>query len=204
MTRKIFNRYLTAPEEKKLFAHLRQFRAEPLARRDYLWMKLLRQTGLRVGNLARLTVADAFDVLTDPAHRLRLRDGDSKKSHGYEVKFSTAACSSLQGLLKLHGRRPDHAAPLVRSRNGGGAQALSVRSYESRMRQWVLSAGLGIEASPHWFRHTLAKHLLEETTAANPLQVVQHVLGHVSINSTAVYTYPDREEIERALEAASR
>lgn len=204
MNRQTFNRYLTEAEEKQLFDHVYKFRADEFAWRDYHWMKLLRNTGLRIGNLAALTVGDAHAVLSDPAHRLTLRDADSKCRRGYAVKFNSAACKNLTALLRQHGGRPEASDPLVMSRNGEHAQGLSIRSFQARMRRWVLSAGLSVQASPHWFRHTLAKRVLNETTAANPLQVVQHVLGHTSIVSTSVYTTPDREEIDRALEAASR
>ena len=205
--RQVFNRYLTRAEEKQLFGHVWQFRADDFARRDYYWMQLLRHTGMRIGNLAALTVGDARSVLYDPEHRLVLQDCASKGGRGYPVKCNSHAREALSGLLKLnqHSRKGgtrDERQPLVLSRQQG--RGLSVRAFQQRMRQWVISAGLPVQASPHWFRHTLAKRILETTTHSSPLQVAQHALGHHSLQSTAIYTNPDREDIDRAMELAAQ
>lgn len=199
--RQVFNRYLTRSEEKQLFSHVKKFRAELLAERDYHWMLLLRHTGLRIHNLACLSVDDAWAVIRHPANRLQLADADSKGGNGYELRFNSAALTALRCLLRIRRAQGFHDdGPLVMSRQG--AAGLSVRSFQQRMRQWVLSAGLPRAASPHWFRHTLAKRIIETTTHNNPLQVVQCALGHSDIKSTAIYTRPDIEEIDRALELA--
>jgi site-specific recombinase XerC len=71
------------------------------------------------------------------------------------------------------------------------------------MAHWREHTGLPVEASPHWLRHTLAKRIIARSTARNPLGVVQHALGHHSLNSTGIYTAPDRDELARALEEAA-
>ena len=40
--------------------------------------------------------------------------------------------------------------------------------------------------SPHWFRHSSATHAIE---AGAPIHVVQHTLGHASINTTGKYLH---------------
>jgi len=47
-------------------------------------------------------------------------------------------------------------------------------------------------ASTHWLRHTFAHHLLKETD--RDLALVQTVLGHKSITTTAIYVKADLEE----------
>ena len=46
-------------------------------------------------------------------------------------------------------------------------------------------------ASTHWLRHTFAHHLLKETE--QDLALVQAVLGHKSISTTAIYVKADLE-----------
>lgn len=46
-------------------------------------------------------------------------------------------------------------------------------------------------ASTHWLRHTFAHHLLKETE--RDLALVQAVLGHKSISTTAIYVKADLE-----------
>ena len=199
---KPFTRYLTEDEEKRLFNHIWQFRADILARRDWHWMMVLRQTGLRIGTLARLTVGEARQALREP-YRLELRAEACKGGRSYTVRFTRKARRSLRALLAVRaeqGHAPLADAPLIMSRNH---RPLSVRSYQDRLRKWCLSAGLDAAVSPHWFRHTLAKRALERSVSRNPLLVVQQMLGHGSITSTAIYTRPDREEIDEAFEVAS-
>lgn len=198
--RRVFERYLTHAEEKKLFAAVARF-AGVYARRDHAWMTLMRQTGIRVGAMAGLTVGDARQALR--THYLVLDDDHAKGGWGYSVYVGKKARKSLQALLRIrkamgHGLIPDE--PLVVSRHG---QGLSVRSFQARMALWRDEAGLDVEASPHWFRHTLAKRILSESTARNPVRIVQLALGHRDDRSTAVYTLPDREDVELAMEEAS-
>lgn len=198
--RKVFERYLTLQEERQLLRTVAKH-GDVLARRDAAWMALLRQTGLRVGALAGLTVLDARTALT--GGRLHSRPEISKGERGYEIYLNKKARAALGELLRLrreqgHGDHPD--APLCMSRK---RLALSVRSYQARMRLWVGLAGLDVAASPHWWRHTLSKRLMQQSTARDPLAVVQAALGHVSRNSTAIYTRPDREEIAQAMEEAA-
>lgn len=199
--RKVFDRYLTITEERKLFATVKQF-GHILARRDYAWMRFLRQTGLRVGTMSQLTVNDAREALH--THYLQVRPEIAKRGIGGQVYVTQAGRKALTDLLRIrreqgHAEHPD--APLVMSRQEG--KGMAVRSYQHRMAMWVRQAGLNVQASPHWFRHTLAKRIMKNSTAQDPRGVVQGALLQRSANSTAVYTMPDREDVEQVLEEVS-
>lgn len=195
-----FTRYLTHAEEKQLLRTVDGMSGD-LAYRDACWMRLFRHTGIRVGAAARLTVNDAKEALRD--ERLASRAAISKGGRGYSVPLNKEGAKALRGLLAVRRRMgyaeiPDE--PLIMSRK---RQALSVRSFQARMQFYRARAGLPVDASPHWFRHTLAKRVIERSTARNPLGVVMAALGHSSINSTAQYTRPDREEVAQAIEEAA-
>lgn len=198
--RKVFERYLTVEEERKLLSTVGQYQ-DILARRDAAWMAFLRQTGVRVQAFSRLTVYDAKHALM--SEYLTLPGSIQKQEQAHRVYLNKAARKALRRLLAIR-REQGHAeipqAPLVMSRH---QRAMSVRSYQCRMRHWCAKAGLQVQASPHWWRHTLAKRLIAQSTAKDPIGIVQGALGHKSRSSTGVYTLPDREEIAQALEEAS-
>lgn len=194
---KVFRRYFTQSEERKLFATVKRDSTIE-ARRDYAWMQLLRHTGIRVGTLSLLNVLDAKEALE--GGDLVLRAEITKRKQGGQVFLTVKAKAALRELLKIRSKQgwPDSPdAPLIYSRN---RSRMSIRSYEARTRYWCKAAGLKVRGTPHWFRHTLAKRIMQNSTATDPLGVVSSVLGHASISSTTFYTRPDREEIERAME----
>lgn len=195
--RKVFERYLTEAEEKRLFKTVGQY-GDVLARRDCAWMALLRQTGIRVGALAGLTVSDAQAARR--SRRLDLRAEISKGGRAHSVPVNKKADAALRTLLSIrremgHAQHPDQ--PLIMSRNHRG---MSVRSFQARMQHWVRQAGLDVNASPHWWRHTIAKRAIARSTSTDPLGIVQGILGHADRSSTAIYAAPDREEIRQAME----
>jgi len=194
-------KYLTEAEEKQLMTCVRQYQGI-LAQRDYAWMCLLRQTGIRVGSLAGLTVADAQAALQ--TGKLEINNNNAKRGCGYAVTLNTRARKALRELLRIR-RAQGHAqlpeSPLVMSRQAG--RGLAIRTFQHRLRSWGQKAGLGVDVTPHWFRHTLAKRLVARSTAREPLLIVNHVLGHHSMKSTLVYTRPDRDDVAEALQQAS-
>ena len=198
--RKVFARYFTVQEERTLFSTVGG-RADIYSRRDHAWMRLLRQTGIRVESLAGLNQHDATQTLA--GKYLELRPEITKRSQGGRIFLTKKARAAVKDLLKIrremgYAGSPDE--PLIYSRKH---QRMSIRSFEARTRYWCTEAGLEVQGSPHWFRHTLAKRIMKNSTADDPRGVVQVALGHASINSTSVYTMPDREDVELAMEEAS-
>lgn len=197
-TRRVFTRYLTEAEERQLLGTVRQY-ADPLAQRDHAWMRWLRQTGIRVAAASRFTCHDARQALATGYQTVRGEKG-GRTTTVYLNKRGRAALQDLLRIRRAMGHPEHPEAPLVVSRRRRG---LSVRSYQARMRYWCQLAGLDVQASPHWFRHTLAKRLMARSTATDPQGVVQLALNHASRESTTVYTLPDREDMQRAMEDAS-
>lgn len=193
-------RYLTEPEQQALLRAARGS-TDPLAQRDYWWMRLMLATGARVTEFARITAAQAEQALATgwlvvPAAQ---RKG-GKRGHEYAVTQSVLEC--LQALLALQAQESapiDGAAPapLVWGRDGA---ALSVRSYQARMKHWARVAGLDLRASPHWLRHSRGVNVIRRSRSANPLKVAQLALGHASISSTGIYTQMARDEFVRDLQ----
>ena len=195
-----FRRYLTREEERLLFGAVARI-ASPLARRDHGWMRLMRYTGIRVGAASQLTCRHAREALK--SEYLELEPAIQKRKQGHRVFITRPARRALQDLLKVRremGYIEADAAPLIMSRNHCG---MSIRSFQARMRQWCREAGLDASATPHWLRHTLAKRMMKQSTAMDPRGVVKSALGHRSIASTSIYTEPDKEDVEQAMQEAN-
>jgi site-specific recombinase XerD len=169
----------------------RVVRNELLARRDAAMLELLYATGMRISELAGLTL-DRVDV-----GRRRLRViGKGRKER--ELLFGAPAAAALRGYLAgarpaLAGRGANHGAVFLNASGG----ALSVRGARLVVDRWVTAAGGPRATSPHTLRHSFATHMLE---GGADLRVVQELLGHANLQTTQVYTHLS----DAALSAAYR
>jgi site-specific recombinase XerD len=80
-------------------------------------------------------------------------------------------------------------------------QPMAATTVQRAFRAARLKAGIAKHVTPRSMRHAFATHLVERGT---PLRVVQTLLGHKSLNTTAVYTHLARtwlEEVESPLDA---
>lgn len=200
-----FSRYLIPEEQRRLLATVGRC-ADVLARRDAAWLRALLYSGLRIGEFSRLTVGDAQAALATgyvfvPREYRKLAGGRGLRRHqakDHPVLLTAPLRAALEDLLRIHAEMAGDCQapePLVISRKGG---AMTVRCYEQRCAHWAQRAGL--RCSPHWLRHTRAKNILRRSTSGRPLHIVQAALGHTSLRSTGVYTLPDREELQAALD----
>lgn len=194
----MLKRYLTEEEQRLLLSTPKKY-SDVIARRDYAWMRLLKDTGFRIGEFSQMTVRDALVALrTGYIYIPREHRKGGKQDHTKLV--TTPVREALIDLLDIRremGYQDDGDVPLVMSRNHGG---MSVRSYQMRLAQWAAQAGIHGKVSPHWLRHTRAMNIMRRTTSRDPRGIVQAELGHASIASTGIYTRISREDLQQALE----
>jgi len=146
--------------------------------RDRAILEMLYATGARVSEIVNMDLDD----LIDP-EIVRLFGKGSKERIVPVGKYAQAAVAAY--LVRV---RPTLAALSL----GTPALFLNQRgSRLSRQRIWQLlsdsaqAAKLGVEVSPHTFRHSFATHLLE---GGADVRVVQELLGHASVTTTQIYT----------------
>jgi len=155
----------------------------PLGLRDRAMLELAYAAGLRVSELVGLT-RDAVDLR---GHALTVTGkGDKQRL----VPFGRAAARALATWLERgrpqlvrSGVRHEHV--FVNARGG----PLSRMGWWKILRAHARGAGVAARVHPHALRHSFATHLLE---GGADLRVVQELLGHARISTTAIYTHLDR------------
>lgn len=144
--------------------------------RDNLIIELLFSTGIRIGELVALNVADV-DV---EAKKLRIT-GRATRGRDIEIIFQ-ALLDSLHEYVKLRSDRNIGSDALFVGRSG---TRLTIYSIENIFKKYVRSAEIKRHVTPHSLRHTMASMLINNGA---DIRAVQEVLGHASILSTQVYT----------------
>jgi site-specific recombinase XerD len=196
-------RYLTEVEQRTLLATAKRVN-ELLAQRDHHWMAALILTGMRIQEFSRLTAPQVRQALTC-GWLVSLRENCKGKKHTNEYLITHPLRQHLQALLKISdelARAIEHVdgeqlQPLVWGRDvAGKAGHLSVRSYEARLKEWAVAAGLDPRISPHWLRHTRGMNVINRTRGKDGLRVAKLALNHQSIRSTGIYTQMSREAYE--------
>jgi len=157
------------------------------ALRDLAMLELFYSTGMRLSELAGLSLGDV-DLLSD---QVKVR-GKGRKER--IIPVGSRAVQALRRWLTartgvMRPGRGDHRAMFV-SRRGG---RLSGRSVQRAMHQLFDAIG-GDELRVHSLRHTFATHLLD---AGADLRAVQELLGHASLATTQVYTHTSVERLKQ-------
>ncbi len=169
--------------------------AQPLGRslaaRNYALAQLMLQAGLRVGGVAALQVADV--TMNDRSGSVRIRHGKGLKAR--DIPLNATARRALRQHLS-HRQAPGKDAPLfVSSRE----TAMPVRTIQSVIASIARRAKLKrVAVSAHTLRHTFALGYLRD----NPGKLLElaSLLGHESIDTTAIYTRPSRDDLAADLE----
>lgn len=149
-----------------------------LSLRNKAMLELLYATGARVSEAVALNVDDVAD-----RDVVRLFGKGSKQRIVPVGSFARAALDAY--LVR--------ARPTLSARGKATpALFLGARGERvSRQNAWLIiraaaqRAHLGIEISPHTFRHSFATHLL---AGGADVRVVQELLGHSSVATTQIYT----------------
>jgi integrase/recombinase XerC len=158
---------------------------KPLGRRDRAILELLYATGLRVGELVSLDLANC-----DFANMLVRVLGKGRKER--IVPFGEPASEAVQTYLRDRralARRGEGTDSLFLNARGG---RLTARSIRRLLDGYLRQAALGSRLSPHSLRHAFATHLLERGA---DLRSIQELLGHQSLSTTQKYTHLSTQKL---------
>lgn len=161
---------------------------DPLTRavalRDRAVIELLYGSGLRVGEVAGLSVGS---VDLDRGRVLVLGKGSRER----EVPISDFAAEAISEYLRS-------ARPLMAPSGSMGLffnlrkKPFSTRDIRRSMERYAERLLPGRRVSPHTLRHSFATHLLE---GGADIRAVQELLGHASLATTQRYTHVSRARL---------
>ncbi|NIN63069.1 MAG: tyrosine-type recombinase/integrase [Gammaproteobacteria bacterium] len=155
------------------------------SKRDWAMFRLMLRCGLRVEEVANLSLGD-IDL---KQKRIMVVDGKGGKDR--VVYISDDAAEGLTAYLKQRAHLRAKKVFLVEKGDYKG-QPISVRGIQKRMEYYAKKTGLKI--SCHHLRHTMATQLLN---ADAEVVSIQDLLGHNWISTTERYCKVSNVKVKR-------
>lgn len=149
--------------------------------RDLAIIDILASTGMRIGELVRLNIADI-----NLEERECIVTGKGNKQR--PVYFDARAKLHLSNYLRH--RSDSNAALFVTCKKN--ATRISISSVEARMRELGKTTKIG-RVHPHKFRRTLATRAIDK---GMPIEQVQKLLGHAKIDTTMHYAMVEQNNVK--------
>lgn len=133
-------------------------------------IELLLQTGMRIGELARLEISDIKDS------RLSIKAYESHKNR--DIPLNKAAEKALNSYLNIRPKLRTRALFVTKS-----GRPFLVRNIRSAIERYFKMAEIE-EAKINDFRHTFIAHQL---AAGNSVIIIQKLVGHKRLSTTEKY-----------------
>lgn len=158
----------------------------PEGYRDRAILEFLYGTGVRLGEMVSLDIADvieAGEVIRifgkGSKERLVPWGGKAKEAfYGYQAKRFGLEGAADERTLERFRDYPAFSA--------GMKGRISPRTVQRIVEKYLRRVSLATRQSPHSMRHAFATHLLDNGA---DLRAVQELLGHESLSTTQIYTH---------------
>jgi site-specific recombinase XerD len=180
--------------------------AEALSLRDVAIVETAYAAGLRIGELASLTVG-SVDLkrgevrVTGKGRKQRVsllgRPARAAVAKYLDAGRPVLAAQAAEGSEDRRHSTVDEVVNVLFLNYLGGP--LGVRGMRYRLERLRIIAGLPDGVSPHTLRHSFATHLLD---GGADLRVVQELLGHESLATTQIYTHVSPARLRAAYTAS--
>lgn len=151
--------------------------------RDLAMIDLLASTGMRVGELVRL---NREDINFYERECLVFGKGNSERIVYFDAR------TKIHLINYLDSRQDDNPALFVSL--SSPHDRLLIGGVETRLRQIGEKADLN-KVHPHKFRRTLATRAIDK---GMPIEQVQHLLGHVKIDTTMHYAMVNQANVKNS------
>lgn len=189
--KKTLPKVLTLQESLRLLEAVEQDLDSPYRLRDYAILTLFLNCGMRVSELAGISLGDIDSDFVS----LRVTGKGNKERIIYLNEACQMALSEYlaERLSPKYEKVTDKA--LFLSRLG---QRMSVKTVQAMVYKYLKRAGLESKHySVHKLRHTAATLMYQEGHV--DVRVLKEILGHEQLNTTQIYTHVSNQEIENAM-----
>ena len=157
-----------------------------MPQRDAAILELFYSSGLRLAELASLTVRDV-DIFNETVRVM---------GKGRKERIVPVGALALEALQKYRQAARVDVGPLFINKS---RKRISTRSVWLSLRRYLAFAEIPMTVSPHKLRHSFATHMLD---AGADLRSVQSLLGHASLSTTQIYTHVTTERLKKAYDDA--
>lgn len=172
-------------EAKQVAQHKQLAYTYRLAVRNLAAVLLMLHAGLRVSELLALR---GVDIQLGPrSGRVHVRNGKGGKYR--VVPLNVDVRQAVADWLEMRGQDNGYLFEFE-------GKPLHVRTVQAKLK--LLAKQIGMKhLTPHQLRHTFGKNLVD---AGVSLDRVARLMGHTSVDTTAIYTMPSEQDLQRAVE----
>ncbi|MFK4323459.1 integrase/recombinase XerD [Bacillus sp. RC55] len=175
--------------------------------RDKFLVRLLFESGLRIGEVLSLFLEDLQFDAKQRKHTIQLTDR-GELPNGGKLKTGERRLDISQGLMDLYDDylyevideyNPDHNFVFVKIWGKNAGEPLTYSDVYATFKE--VEKKTGIHITPHMFRHTHGTIYYLQT---KNIKMVQERLGHAQIQTTInLYVHPSEDDIRKDWEKAS-
>jgi site-specific recombinase XerD len=175
---------LTDDEVKSLFRHIKEEKGRIARFRDQVIFTLFLDTGMRLNEVACLTVDD----LNIKEGRIHIKNGKGSKENS--IPMSNRLARELHTYLHLHRQaNPGEKSLFI----GKGGSALGYEGLAVMVRRTISAVRVGEgKRGAHVLRHTMATNFLR---AGGSVEALRKILRHNDIRITQIYLHLTIEDI---------
>ncbi|MBN1493382.1 MAG: site-specific tyrosine recombinase XerD [Candidatus Omnitrophica bacterium] len=155
--------------------------------RDNAILELFYATGLRVSELASLTLND---INLDGKYVRCIGKGSKERI----VPIGRKAVHALEKYEKIRSKFLKPGSRSDRLFISNKSCGFTRKGLHDLIKKYARRAGIKKNISPHTIRHSFATHLLE---GGVDLRIVQELLGHSDISTTQIYTHVSRDRLKK-------
>jgi site-specific recombinase XerD len=162
--------------------------------RDAAMIEVFLQTGMRLSELARLTIHSVQlpTKITRDAGSVGSVHIQGKGRRDRVVTLNWKACRAIKAYLAVRPQSTDTRLFLSKFKRG-----MSGRAIEKVIAKYLVEAKIS-GAKVHTLRHTFATHQVRNGTQ---LPIVRDALGHSSLAITSIYVNLAHEQMDKELQA---